>query len=237
MFRNLFFILVSFLPLTATAGPKTLELSHRYHYYMAAPNTIDQMLIYREWVTPWLEAQLGGRYEASAFSLRTADYKAQIRAELGGIFFAAIRFNHTTYFPEEIRSSVLLASVGIEWTPFPYLIFRGLLGWNERFSLFSGFALLPTFSPDSVREHDFSGEISLGSHLNDQWTIFLKMSSVEEMTVFNHNNPYFQGTVTYQPPGEKYELAAFFRYRVLLGFGRMDEAMAGFAVKSSFDWN
>ena len=63
-------------------------------------------------------------------------------------------------------------------------------------------------------------------------TLF-KVATFEELSVYNLNNPFLQGEVSYQPVAQDWELSLLFRYRLLLGFGRMDSLTTGVSYRKA----
>lgn len=217
------------------AGPRHLEFYERFNASTSLPDTFDQTLIVDDELFPALRAALGVRLAETTWSVRSLAAKGELEANAFGILKAQVRLSHTFLRPENIGSTTLLMRMGLEAYPIRYLGVFGWFGWYERFTLLSGVTYLPNFSAGSVRDRDFVGEFGLGSKITDDITITAKMSTLDEIETYNLNNPYFQAAVGFNPPGEKYELTAFARYRVFLGFGRLHDLTLGFAIRALLD--
>lgn len=75
-------------------------------------------------------------------------------------------------------------------------------------------------------EHDFAIAFGTELKLDQNLSALAKVSTFEEISVYNLNNPFIQADLTYEPVPSVY-WSIYSRYQLLLGFGRMDSFKLG----------
>ena len=59
------------------------------------------------------------------------------------------------------------------------------------------------------------------------WRFIGKAGTIEDLDVFNLNNPYFGADIEYRSAPSPFSWRLYARYQVLLGFGRLDQFISG----------
>ena len=203
-----------------SASVLTAELRH--HSETSSRNLIDESLYYRS-----EESQ--GLYLAGRFQQNTSDLESLAYA--GGWAFAPLSFislearlAHGGHLNEGTSLTHLLGTLTLRlptWiSPF------ASAGWYKRWALLQNMTLIPSFR-SSYTEHDFALALGCNVRWNEQFATDFLLSTFEEIDVFNLNNPFAKLTLVFTPKNSSLSWYFFGRYKVLLGFGRLDSFTAG----------
>jgi len=103
-----------------------------------------------------------------------------------------------------------------------------VIGWFERFIDISGARALPFLLSSPYGESDIALSLGLRCALGHSVALSGRLSNIDDLVIHNLNNPFVELKATYQQ-----EMRAFLlygQYKLLLGFGRLDEWVLGFQV-------
>lgn len=207
-----------------------LRLEMRYGDYPARPNLVDQTALYATSLTSWLRGEFGARFSESALNLQSFEYKAEVQTTLISFFSLGVRLENSWYTADGTGSTNFLFRANLHGTPFRWLYLHATGGWYERFTTLNGFALFPTFSRDTA-DHDFAVMAGWEVRPEDNWGVGGMIATFEAINTFNFNNPYAQLSARYFAGEDIGEIYLYARYRLLLGFGRLDEFLVGVGWK------
>ncbi len=204
-----------------------MDFSLRYHYSTSISSTIDQGMYYRTDILPWLTGNFGLRFSEEAWALYSFDYKAEISANYLGFAKTTVRLAHSNYFVSQTGLTSIFALETLHADPFDFFGVFGSFGLYQRFTSLSGAPIFPSFNTDGLVDGDFL--IQLGFRISPSHTtsITMQIANFEDIDVYNLNNPFGQVSVAYQGPRGDWTASVFGRYRILLGFGQLDEFMVG----------
>ena len=104
------------------------------------------------------------------------------------------------------------------------LVLQG--GWYRRFVTLDKAHFLPVLLGSNYSEHDFAIAFGTELKLGQNLSALAKVSTFEEISVYNLNHPFIQTDLTYEPVPSIY-WTVYSRYQLLLGFGRMDSFKLG----------
>ena len=139
------------------------------------------------------------------------------------------RLNHGYRFQEPTSTTNALVTGLLGGEVFDFLTVHFEWGWYERFGRIDRGLPFPTFFGNPRREHDFVGAFRLGVQVFSDLWLRAEMATFEEIEVDNFNNPFIQTKAEYDW-ADIGKLSLFFRYKLLGGFGRWDELVAGVAL-------
>lgn len=217
---------VVLLWLVATVGAaaeRELDFQFRYHASQTVEDKIDQTAFYRlDHKTHGFE--FAGKIEERAWSVGAFEYKAEAYLSPFDWFRLALRLDHNYLIPEGIGSSTFLGTAELQTWPFSFLGFFASIGWFERFTTFQG-SPLPTFSTEPY-DHNLACAFGFDVVPHPKFHFVGKTATFGKIEVFNLNNPFFFAAVEYQMPDRSW-VSLYSRYKVLLGFGRLDEIVVG----------
>jgi hypothetical protein len=223
VFLKAFFFLVAS---AATAAP-SLELNARYHATTTFLNTIDSSALIAYPLAENIFIEGGARIAFSRLDFESFEYKAEISTRLWGFLKPSIRFQQDFLFSDTLSLSHFLFAVRLEGRPFSWLNIFITPAWYKRFTHLNKVAFFPTVR-SSYTEHDFAGAIGVEAG-DENWKAITQIATFEEISIYNLNNPFAELRLIHPISG--IEWSAFFRYQILLGFGRLDSFLAGVGVQ------
>jgi hypothetical protein len=219
-----------------SVGPPgdTLDLSLRFQALGGLPDTLDQTALYRHRYLPWLEGHYALRISEGAINLNAVEYKGEILLHVLEPLTIAMRISQSDYVAIQAGTTVIHFRADAHFG-FADVI-EGLVsfGWYERMWQLSGTPILPPFS--GISDHDILGLLGIGIKATPEWMLHLTLANFEDsINTFNLNNPFAQAAVDYHPIQKNWSLYAAFRYRILLGFGHLDELLIGAGIRFYLD--
>jgi hypothetical protein len=232
--RKVFFIILFLGPFGFADTEENLRLEVRYGAFTSRANQLDQTLLYSRKLTPWLLGEVGARVGEIAWGIQTIEYKGDLEVPITDFASVSLRLAHSWYPISGAGSTHLLFRGNLHCEVTSWFSLFGSFGWYERFAGLGGITVTPRLWRDTA-DHDFA--MMAGGELRVSETIGLvgSLATFESINTFNLNNPYLQAAVKYGSRDDFGELYAFTRYRLLLGFGRMDEFMIGVGLKLRLD--
>lgn len=207
-----------------------LDLNARYEASSSNRDVAAQTVLFQTEVIPELTAKTGVRLSRVWADTHALDYAVGAGYQPVDFFSLETRLNHAQRFRAGTSSShlVLLASVHPRLASVTVFL---RTGWYERFLSLREVSV-PFFS-SSAREHDWIGAFGFVLPLAETWRFQAQIATFEEISVFNLNNPFLEARVARDVEDWKVTLEAFFRYQLLLGFGRWDRLVGGLGIRFS----
>ncbi|MBI1861266.1 MAG: hypothetical protein HYR96_10150 [Deltaproteobacteria bacterium] len=224
--RGILFLL---FPLTLFA--EEYQFQGGFNYSPIEPSVIQQGAQYRTQISKMVAAQAGARTALAGFSVDRMEY-------MGALDFTPVpwvswvkihfRLNQQAILSIGSGATDVMVSFRVEPYPFSFLGLYAEGGWFERWVALTATPLLPAISAQSMHDHDFAVRFGLNI-LPVSWLRFtLSIGTIEEVLVYNFNNPFAELRTTYMTP--TWDIFGFGRYKLLLGFGQLDEFAAGVGV-------
>jgi len=176
-----------------------------------------------------LDFNAGARIYNTFTTVQSLHYMGEIAFRPLSFFSLRSRLHHGFRFREPTSTS--------HWTVSGKLageLVLGLdafieVGWYERFSRIDRGLPFPTLVGSPRREHDFLVGLGLGWRLSPPWRVEARISTFDDVEVENFNNPFIEARIEHEL-ADVGTLNAYFRYKMLLGFGRWDELMGGLSL-------
>lgn len=224
------FLKLAFFVASLSIAAPSLDLNARYLNDTTYLNTIEATALAEYPVYESLALSGGARTSFSRADFEGLEYKAEAQTRLLGFLKPGVRLHQHYLFADTLSVSHLLVTLRLEARPFSWLTLSLTPGWYRRFTHLNKVVFLPVFR-SSYTEHDFAGALGVEAEFED-WRTRLTVATFEELSVFNLNNPFAEAKVSHRFYGMQW--SAFFRYQILLGFGRMDKLIMGFGLFYGF---
>ena len=177
-----------------------------------------------------LEFETSGRFSLSKKDLENWSYSLGTVLPLFSFVSTSMRLSQENWLGSSTAVSTLLFLLQFQSRPLSSIRLFLQGGWYRRFVTLNNAHFLPGFWGSNYSEHDFA--VALGTEI--RWSPSLtsqaKVATLEEISVFNLNNPFIEAAVAYWPT-ESISWSLYSRYHLLLGFGRMDSLKVGLALK------
>lgn len=220
---------VSALLVAHAAAGAQLQFESRYSHSPIEPDSLTQATAYEGHPNEWTTAAFAARFVTTTQTVERIEYAGALSLfPWRGLSFNA-RLIQRSFGPLGSGITDLMASARLE-TPVHWPIGAFVeAAWFERWILLWGPQLAPVFMNSSVRDHDFAALFGIHILPNRSLLITLCAGTIEQIAVYNFNNPYMEARTTYRAPG--WDFFVFTRYKILLGFGRLDELTAGIGVR------
>lgn len=210
----------------------SIQYDLRYQALSSQINQLTPQAIYSTPVIGRVQAELGSNLSLSSRNIQQFSYKGELSFSPLDWFALKTRLSHAVFFPEHTSMGSFLATAKLDVPIFSFFGFFGSFGWYERLSYISELTAFPLLQSSDFTDHDFAFTFGIRISPARRWSGDLFIGTYDEMEVFRLNNPYFQATVNYQY-SSLISLQTHFRYRILLGFGRLDEFMFGVGLRMS----
>ncbi len=229
-----FFSLVSwYLLFSCRTFAGSLSVEGRYELQNTARDLTTISTFYNSNPLGGIYFQTGLRLSASLKDLETLGYEAMASVPWFSFLETSLRLSEESWLNSTTEQTHLLFLTTLKAKPIRQweLFFSG--GWYRRYVRLTKTYLLPALIGPSYTEHDFA--VALGTKIlfSSKLSTLFKVATFEELSVYNLNNPFLQGEVSYQPVAQDWELSLLFRYRLLLGFGRMDSLTTGVSYRKA----
>ena len=142
-------------------------------------------------------------------------------------FSLELRLGQALQLPSTVSETDLVAVAGLSASPFSFLKLFGKFGWYERYVQLTNVLIIPTPFRGDENDYDFVAEIGGTGWLSESLSLTLKLSTLEEIEVYNLNNPFIEARLDYERGPGLGTWFLFGRYQALLGFGRLDQLVVG----------
>ncbi len=171
--------------------------------------------------------KIGARLSNSTRDLEVFSYALTASLPLFSFFETSVRLSNENLLNSTTAQTHWLFLAKLNLTPFSFWKFFIHGGWYKRNVRLNKPYLLPSIVGSSFSEHDFAVDFGTEILWNESISSLIKVSTFEEISVYNLNNPFIQGQVSYSAYPTSWKWTLYSRYRLLLGFGRMDSFTAG----------
>lgn len=218
-----FFILSS--PLTFAA---TLTLGTRYHAAQKSDFINHSVRGYFE-LHPSLVLDPVFRLTHRLNTLEDTQYKGELKWRALSFLYLGFRVSHAIYWKTPRAMSHLFPYAHIRTRAFGRFELTGTIGWYERFITLTGSNVIPVFLPDRYYQHDIGVNLGFRYFFKRSLSSALFISTIDDIAIYNLNNPYIEARGDFV--SFNWGLAAFLRYQILLGFGRLDQIVFGAEYK------
>lgn len=162
--------------------------------------------------------------------LRGLEYKGELEYSPMPWVSLLARLRHQNDFPETLSSTHLAAILKTQLEIFYGATVFGSVGWRRRYVLLQKSAPLPTFR-SSYTEHDLVGAFGLETRWRDDLRVRLLAGNWDEFSEYNLQHPFLQIEPQLEIIGGALVARVFYRYQVLLGFGRLSEWALGAGIR------
>lgn len=225
-----FFVLI----IPAWGVSPSLDLELRHASLPTLENTLDQTLTVNSPLNAWMFLQGGMRVTESAWVLEALEYKAEL--ELAPVSFLSLhlRLAHNSLIGDGAGSSCATLWTKAEASFFSKIKLFVLVGLYQRRSALNQSPLLPVTSP-SLSDRDFALGLGASYLFRDRWEFSAKLATFDNIHTFNLNNPFAELRLAFQPQPSGFSVHTFARYKILLGFGRLDEFLMGAGISLPLD--
>ena len=167
------------------------------------------------------------RLSTSLKDLETLGYGVSASLPLFSFFELSTRLSNENWLNSTTSMSHLIFLAQLKINLFSSLDFFFTGGWYKRFVKLNKPYLLPNLVGSDFTEHDFAVALGTQIYWNSQVSTLFKVATFEELSVYNLNNPFVQAQINFAPDTKSGTWSLYSRYRLLLGFGRMDSLTFG----------
>lgn len=212
------------LPTLAATGDISLTL--RYRSSIVRADLLDQAIRARFALGSRGELALGLRLVESKWDLYQAIYAAEPRFALFSFLRLDTRLAHKVGLDNHTSQTqlLILSTLHAGGSVFGAYVSAG---WHVSLARLSGATFLPNLFDQDAEEADWAVAIGFRISPTDHWTVAIRLATLEELEVFRLNNPYAEVRVEYRPFASDVVYSLLSRYKVLLGFGGLDEFLLG----------
>ncbi len=215
MWQYLFFVCVSL-------SASELDTDLKFHSHNMLYNEISGLVQYEKEIFQSLSANAGISVSVSKRFIET--FTNQLGLKL--VFFdwanGEIRFYNNLFIPEKysIWSALFIPTVNIKLFFDIFISFS--IGWYENIYYFTSF--IPFIRKADLYDEDFLVNFKFSKKIHEM-LLALEIATFDEKEVFRLNNPSIR--IYFSFPYNEMTLTFYARYKMLLGFGRIDEFMTG----------
>jgi hypothetical protein len=182
--------------------------------------------------TELLSFHSAGRISLSAKDFEGWGYARGARLAWLPFFANSVRLSQENWLGPSTANSTILFLGEIEGHPFGFLDLFLNGGWYRRFITLNKALFLPGFVGSNFSEHDFAVNFGLGLHWSDSVSTLFKVATFDEVSVYNLNNPFIHAELSFIPL-DNLKVTLYSRYKLLLGFGRLDSFTVGVSLPLS----
>jgi hypothetical protein len=211
--------------LSTTFADQVFDFSTRYHYYTNLPGIVDESVFYKTDITPWLRTDFGLRFGEGLLYFDSFDYKVDFTIQYFNILETTVRLSEINSLIDQTGTTTLFIIESLRLEPFTDTGMFASFGWYQRYTTLSGAPIFPGFSGQGLVDCDFLAQIGFKFKLPANFYTSVRLANFESIDVFNLNNPFAEVRVDYQKSPESWKWSLWSRYRVLLGFGQLNELM------------
>ncbi len=201
----------------------------RYRADSSTTDTTGSSLVAGFPISEDFRVETGARLYTGWATLHSFHYKGEIAYRVLPFLQVKSRLHHGYRFSNPTSVTHFTLSAHFEEEITGLLLGSLELGWYERFSRVDGGLPIPIFFSNPRREHDPIIQMGLGIQWNEDWRLWTDLATFDEIEVENLNNPYVGLRLQYQWPSVG-EFTTFFRYKILLGFGRWNQLVMGVSL-------
>jgi len=229
VFRNILVLFV-FLPLYSFS--QTLELDNRFENHQTRSDLGVFSAYFNTPSTELLSFHSAGRISLSTKDFESWGYAAGAKLAWLPLLANSVRLSQENGLGASTASSTLLFLGEIKGRPFGSLELFLIGGWYRRFVTLNKAHFLPALVGSNFSEHDFALNFGLAIDWSDSISTLFKVATFEEISVYNLNNPFIHAEISFNSL-ETLKITLYSRYKLLLGFGRLDSLTVGVSLPLS----
>lgn len=218
------------LAVLTTSAHADSQIDVRYLVSSSHVNTTSYSALFEAPLVGEITGEAGVRLSTSLTDLQVLQYKGEVSYAPLSFFRLALRLHHANRMQETTSTSHLLATAGLDGNIIGPLGAFFTVGWYERFSRLNRPLVVPTFN-GGRREHDIAVTMGFRVQATEQLSSVFTVATIDEIEIHNLNNPFMEGRLEYGLPDVEGHAFLFFRYKLLLGFGRWDELIGGAGLR------
>jgi hypothetical protein len=206
------------------ATDRSLHLDLRMAVSKTQRDYLEQTAIYnRPWL-PWLDSEFGVRTSQSAFRFENFEYKGEMIFRPVSFGSINLRVFHSNFISDGMGQTQIQARINLFAEPFSWIGFFGSFGWYHEWTTLT-FPVFITLSTENM-DQDFVAGVGFWNHLYENFSQRVEIATFDSMQTLRLNNPYLKWTLQYEWKNQ-INFFLYARYRILLGFGRLDEFLTG----------
>lgn len=209
-------------------GASQFEFEGQFLYSPVESDAVAQGGSYSTMLTRYLYTKLGARIASSAWQLDRVEYAGTLSYFPVTWFSVSTRITQRSLLSTGSGASDLLTTGRLDKDFFSFLGAFVEFGWYERWIHLRTKPILPALSSVSARDRDLAARFGLRIIPIQPLAVTISAGTIEDILVFNLNNPFMELRTTFH--ARDWEIFAFSRYKLLLGFGRLDELCLGLGV-------
>lgn len=214
------------------AKAASFQYDMRYHDSLLLANTVTPSGLYMSAILPNVPYDLGARAHLSDGGLARMDYQGEISYYPLSWAYASLRLTHNMLVSSKANFTNILGVVGFNTNDAYIVSVFGSFGMYARFFDVSGLTPMPSLFSPSTKDTHFAMTFGLRVSPLNRWWTQLSVGTYDEFEAFNLNNPFFFASISHQLEANL-RVRAYARYKILLGFGRLDELMFGVGASMS----
>jgi hypothetical protein len=211
------------------SAAQDLDMYFRYRYTPTLVSTIDQSGFYKADILPWLGGNFGARISETTWSLYAFDYKLEFSAHYLKFLATTVRLGHSNFISNGTSLTNIFALESFHVDSDFFGAFASF-GFYQRYTALENASIFPSFGTDGLVDGDYLAQIGFRVSPIKNYSITAQLANFEEIDVYNINNPFAQVTLGYKDPKGDWSASLFGRYKILLGFGQLDEFLVGVGV-------
>jgi len=204
----------------------TLQYDLRFHSMKTQTNYMANHLVFHTSPFPWLQTKWASRVAFTHEQWQRMDYQGEVSYRPFRFLALNLRLSHALFPYNRTAMTTALLESGFDLPIFRKLTLFGSFGWYYRLYYLSQYTVVPLIYDSDITDHSPALKLGFTVHPIQRLTTTLHIATLDEIDLFRLNNPYVQTTLGYSW-SHSLLLKAYVRYRLLLGFGRMDELMFG----------
>ncbi|MEZ4751563.1 MAG: hypothetical protein R3B54_13370 [Bdellovibrionota bacterium] len=209
-----------------------MNLSLRYRDPSFRSGILDETIGYTWFASDIFDLELATRFSQSSWNLYAVQYKAEAFVHPLSFLTTRVRLAHSTNLVSSSTTSELLLLGKIHFTLLDHVQFFLSAGWAARPTRLGDTSPSPNFFNAQLADPTWAAELGLELQQLRGFGARLSFGNIDTLETHNLNNPFFELGVSFHPQKSAVKYYLFSRYKVLLGFGRLDEFLVGFRL----DW-
>lgn len=204
------------------------EFEGQFTYSPIEPDTFAQGARYLTQISDSLRSTLGARLASHARGPDRLEYAAMVSYSPIAWLSANARIVQRSLLSSGTGTSEALLTGRIDAPLLSFFEAFLEFGWFERWLHLRSIPVLPAISEVSLRDRDLAARFGIHILPVRQLRLTSSVGTIEDIIVFNLNNPFMELRASWRNAG--WELYGFARYKLLLGFGRLDELCIGLGL-------
>lgn len=216
------------LACSSLCAASEIQIDGQFFHSPIEADTFGQGIRYDTRIASALFGTAAGRMASTLSYLDRIEYAAALNFQPARWISLNVRAIQRSIISIQSGHSDFFASIRLETRPFSFLGFFAEFGWFERW-LHLNSSPVPMLSAISGSDRDVAARFGLHISPTASTRVTLSAGTIDDLLVYNLNNPYMEIRAALQTgTSEFFGLA---RYKMLLGFGRLEELSIGAGVR------